>query len=237
MHRQCGCTCRSPISRFSNQYSTRTLIDRPVETQHADQRHRVDQKSESRCAPQPRRRLRHVFRQPAQRCSGVHDGPSPPRSPAPVNGSAQRRASGAAMHPLPWPRIRTAPNTVPHAHLDLDKPTGDSVKTTTCYMCACRCGIRVHHEGRPRPLHRRQPDASGQPRRDLREGLGRHHAALFAGAAFQAAAARRRARRRRIPRDRMGRGARARDEVARRHPQRATPTSSRSSPAATSRRR
>ena len=23
-------------------------------------------------------------------------------------------------------------------------PVGDTVKTTTCYMCACRCGIRVH---------------------------------------------------------------------------------------------
>ncbi|HVV98156.1 MAG TPA: molybdopterin oxidoreductase family protein [Rhodanobacteraceae bacterium] len=33
---------------------------------------------------------------------------------------------------------------MPHAYLDLDKPTGDAVKTTTCYMCACRCGIRVH---------------------------------------------------------------------------------------------
>ena len=38
-------------------------------------------------------------------------------------------------------------------------------------------------EGRPRPLHRRQSDASGQPGRDLREGLGRDHAALLAGAA------------------------------------------------------
>jgi anaerobic selenocysteine-containing dehydrogenase len=28
--------------------------------------------------------------------------------------------------------------------LDLHPPTGDEVKTTTCYMCACRCGIRVH---------------------------------------------------------------------------------------------
>ena len=44
---------------------------------------------------------------------------------------------------------------------------------TTCYMCACRCGIRVHVrdgevryiDGNPRP-----PD---QPGRDLRQGLGR----------------------------------------------------------------
>jgi anaerobic selenocysteine-containing dehydrogenase len=30
-------------------------------------------------------------------------------------------------------------------------PIGDTVKTTTCYMCACRCGIRVHlKDGRVR---------------------------------------------------------------------------------------
>jgi len=28
--------------------------------------------------------------------------------------------------------------------IDLHRPVGDSCKTTTCYMCACRCGIRVH---------------------------------------------------------------------------------------------
>ncbi len=27
---------------------------------------------------------------------------------------------------------------------DLHRPIGDTVRTTTCYMCACRCGIRVH---------------------------------------------------------------------------------------------
>ncbi|HET7611480.1 MAG TPA: molybdopterin-dependent oxidoreductase [Rhodanobacteraceae bacterium] len=31
-----------------------------------------------------------------------------------------------------------------HKNLKLNEPTGDEVKTTTCYMCACRCGIRVH---------------------------------------------------------------------------------------------
>ena len=31
-----------------------------------------------------------------------------------------------------------------HASLDTNAPVGDVVKTTTCYMCACRCGIKVH---------------------------------------------------------------------------------------------
>ncbi|HEY0230712.1 MAG TPA: molybdopterin oxidoreductase family protein [Dokdonella sp.] len=42
------------------------------------------------------------------------------------------------------PQSPFAPTPVPHAFLDLNKPTADEVKTTTCYMCACRCGIRVH---------------------------------------------------------------------------------------------
>ncbi|KAA2284609.1 molybdopterin oxidoreductase family protein [Arenimonas fontis] len=28
--------------------------------------------------------------------------------------------------------------------LDLQRPVGDQVRRTTCYMCACRCGINVH---------------------------------------------------------------------------------------------
>ncbi len=28
--------------------------------------------------------------------------------------------------------------------LDYSRPVGDEVRYTTCYMCACRCGIRVH---------------------------------------------------------------------------------------------
>jgi anaerobic selenocysteine-containing dehydrogenase len=37
---------------------------------------------------------------------------------------------------------QTAPTTEPH--VPLSEPIGDEIKTTTCYMCACRCGIRVH---------------------------------------------------------------------------------------------
>jgi sulfite dehydrogenase (quinone) subunit SoeA len=28
--------------------------------------------------------------------------------------------------------------------LDLSPPVSDEVRRTTCYMCACRCGINVH---------------------------------------------------------------------------------------------
>ncbi len=52
-----------------------------------------------------------------------------------------------------------------HAHLDLNKPTGDAVKTTTCYMCACRCGIRVHlDDGRVRYI-------DGNPRHPVNRGV------------------------------------------------------------------
>lgn len=29
-------------------------------------------------------------------------------------------------------------------HIQYTSPIGDSIATTTCYMCACRCGIKVH---------------------------------------------------------------------------------------------
>jgi anaerobic selenocysteine-containing dehydrogenase len=36
-------------------------------------------------------------------------------------------------------------------NIALSEPSGDQIKTTTCYMCACRCGIRVHlKDGRVR---------------------------------------------------------------------------------------
>ncbi|MGG5888113.1 molybdopterin oxidoreductase family protein [Falsiroseomonas sp. HC035] len=35
--------------------------------------------------------------------------------------------------------------------VETQRPIGDTVKTTTCYMCACRCGIKVHlKDGRVR---------------------------------------------------------------------------------------
>jgi anaerobic selenocysteine-containing dehydrogenase len=36
---------------------------------------------------------------------------------------------------------------MPHAALDLNAPVAPEVKPTTCYMCACRCGILVHTDG------------------------------------------------------------------------------------------
>ncbi|HET7930891.1 MAG TPA: molybdopterin-dependent oxidoreductase [Rhodanobacteraceae bacterium] len=54
---------------------------------------------------------------------------------------------------------------MPHAHLELNTPTGDEVKTTTCYMCACRCGIRVHlKDGRVRYI-------DGNPQHPVNRGV------------------------------------------------------------------
>ena len=75
------------------------------------------------------------------------------------------RRAASATHPLPWRESFKPRDTVPHAHLDLDKPTGDSIKTTTCYMCACRCGIRVHlKDGRVRYI-------DGNPQHPVNRGV------------------------------------------------------------------
>jgi anaerobic selenocysteine-containing dehydrogenase len=42
-------------------------------------------------------------------------------------------------------QILPAPPPVPgEPALDTQRPVGDAMKQTTCYMCACRCGINVH---------------------------------------------------------------------------------------------
>jgi anaerobic selenocysteine-containing dehydrogenase len=54
---------------------------------------------------------------------------------------------------------------MPHAHLNLNLPTGEKVETTTCYMCACRCGIRVHlKDGRVRYI-------DGNPQHPVNRGV------------------------------------------------------------------
>ncbi|MBX9702071.1 MAG: molybdopterin-dependent oxidoreductase, partial [Acetobacteraceae bacterium] len=53
------------------------------------------------------------------------------------------------MPEAPTPQRLTVPPADPRVAYNV--PVGDTVKTTTCYMCACRCGIRVHlKDGRVR---------------------------------------------------------------------------------------
>jgi len=48
---------------------------------------------------------------------------------------------------------RTTGFSNPVERIDSSPPVGDTVKHTTCYMCACRCGIRVHlKDGRIRHI-------------------------------------------------------------------------------------
>ncbi len=74
-------------------------------------------------------------------------------------------------------------------------------------------------QGRHRQIYRRQSRSPRKQGRDLRQGCGRHHAALFARKAVEAADPGGRARFRRIPRNRVGRGTAHRDPVALRNPQ------------------
>ena len=90
--------------------------------------------------------------------------------------------------------VPTEPNI--DAHLSVNP--ADEVKTTTCYMCACRCGIRVHlKDGKVRYIegNRDHPVNKGVLCGKGSAGIMQH----YSPARLSAAAARRRARRRRVP--------------------------------------
>ena len=73
--------------------------------------------------------------------------------------------------------------------IPFDDHSKQQVEFTTCYMCACRCGIKVTlEEGKVRFIqgNRNHPVNQG---RALREGRGGNHEAVLAGAAAQAAPA------------------------------------------------
>ena len=62
---------------------------------------------------------------------------------------------GAAVHNgrMREPLLNTSPSP------------GDEVQTTTCYMCACRCGIRVHlRDGQVRYI-------DGNPEHPINKGV------------------------------------------------------------------
>ena len=53
------------------------------------------------------------------------------------------------MPEAPTPPSHAFPSAAPHPdpQVRYSPPVGDAVKFTTCYMCACRCGIKVHLKG------------------------------------------------------------------------------------------
>ena len=82
----------------------------------------------------------------------------------------------------------------PEERIDLSPEIGNETKTTTCYMCACRCGIKVHlRDGQIRYIegNKDHPVNKGVL---VRQGIRWDHAALFAGAPDQAAETKRPAR-------------------------------------------
>ncbi len=53
----------------------------------------------------------------------------------------KQNQNGAASAGTP-PAAAAQPLDEPHVATSV--PPADEIKTTTCYMCACRCGIQVH---------------------------------------------------------------------------------------------
>ena len=66
---------------------------------------------------------------------------------------------------MPEAPTPTRPQPPPDPRVDYSVPVGDTVKTTTCYMCACRCGIKVHlRDGRIRYIE-------GNPKHPVNRGV------------------------------------------------------------------
>ncbi len=64
--------------------------------------------------------------------------------------------------------------------IDLSPKVSDEIRKTTCYMCACRCGINVHMKKDPwvieSGLYRGQPRPPCEQRGSVRQRLRWHHA-------------------------------------------------------------
>src|SRR6185295_8939899 len=71
--------------------------------------------------------------------------PGAPRWRQPGASNSSIRRSGSVVNWVRWVNGRTMPSKPVHDPLAAPLP-GSTTRTTntTCYMCACRCGIRVH---------------------------------------------------------------------------------------------
>ena len=121
--------------------------------------------------------------------------------------------------------------------IDYSPVVHDQVSTTTCYMCACRCGIKVHlQDGRIRYIegNRDHPVNKGVLCAKGSAGIMTHYSPARLRKPLKRVGERGAGR---VPGDRVGRGAEARDRVARPHPRHRSRRSSPSSPAATRARR
>ena len=67
--------------------------------------------------------------------------------------------------------------------LPRDGKSAQQTHYTTCYMCACRCGIKVTIENGKVRFIQGNRDHPVNQRRAVRQGLGRHHEAVLAGEA------------------------------------------------------
>ena len=153
-----------------------------------------------------------------------------------------RASTERRLHAPPTPALPPLPNSLVAAMAvgsfrPMTPPAPDEIRKTTCYMCACRCGIDVHIAGRPGEAHRGQPRPPGQPAassapraRPASCSTSPPPACARRSAAPARAA---RASSRRSPGTRRS----ASPPTGSRRSARSTPRSSPSSPAATSRRR